>query len=90
MRFRHQHDGSLTVPARGVPPPAPPGFVRDPRRKYYYIPILAPCDYREQKTKVSSCCGTQILDYCAKKEKYIIYSMCMTCDKIGKENAPTC
>lgn len=87
MRFRVQHDGSLLAPARGVPPPAPSGFMQDPGNEYHYIPELEPCEHRVKKTKTSSCCGEQTLSYCKRKQKYTIYNMCMACDVPKKSPA---
>ena len=80
MRFRHAPDGRLWAPVRGRPPKAPEGYVRDPKDKFCFIPILEDCDRRI--IKETKCCGnkTKHVMFCTKSNKRVTYKECLNCD----------
>ena len=73
-------DGSLMVPVRGTPPPAPEGYEQSAGDPYVYVPVLVDCTYREAKVKdKSTCCaGTHYL-YCNYKKITVSRGDCKSC-----------
>ena len=80
-RFMRIHGGRLEAVRRGSPPPAPMGYEQASYDKFIFIPILKPCEFREEKMEVNvSCgCGKGITLFCNHFKYKVLPQECRKC-----------
>ncbi len=70
-------------PRKGTPPPPPYGYQTSSYDKYIYVPILTPCEHREERGKPSPNCGCGGLEemhlFCKDRNQKVLPIECRKC-----------
>jgi hypothetical protein len=79
-RLRKLSNGTLIAPTRGVPPPAPDGYVQDPGNMYVYLPYNYTCDKRKEIPINNRSCGCKMtVVMCLLNKEKVHPDMCKEC-----------
>lgn len=82
--MRINKEGHIIYPQRGNPPRIPHGYGIKDGNPYTLIPILPPCDYREEKVVKTQCCESNRI-YCKYYKKDVVRLTCINCEVIKNE-----
>lgn len=79
-RLRKLSNGVMIAPARGVPPPAPDGYVQDPGDEYRYLPFKYTCDHTQVIKINNRPCGCEVtVTMCRLNNQKVHPDICKEC-----------